>query len=334
MNRIDITVLLSEGEIADALAAALARRELPESASYWSPLSVRAWLDLCKDGAYRNFIRSHALIEAHAAEIAAAMAPGAGAAGAAAGRSTARPARPAHLSRLDVVSLGSGQGDKDLLVLEALRGAGRDPTYRPIDASVSLLEIACARALDAGFPCAGVKGDFARDEHLAALDALRSERPALWLLVGNTLGAFDPLALARALRARVRAGDALLLDAEVYDPAATIAGYDNPDNRRFAFAPLASLGIRPEDGALSFEPLEDAALPGFFRLVKRFEPARDLRLAVGGAEILLRAGERLHMGHSGKFSEEGFRAILARAGFAPRASWRSADARFVMALVA
>ncbi len=312
MNPIEIASLLTEREIADGLAAALARRELPELASYWSPLSVRAWLDLCKDGAYRNFIRSHGLIEAHAAEIAAEV----------------------RSSPLDVVSLGSGQGDKDLILLEALRAAGRAPTYRPMDASLSLLEIACARALDAGYPCAGVKGDFARAEHLATIDALRADRPALWLLVGNTLGAFDPLALARALRARVRAGDALLLDAEIYDPAATIVGYDNPDNRRFAFAPLASLGIGPEDGALSFEPLEDAALPGFFRLVKRFEPSRDLRLSVGGEEFVLRAGERLHMGHSGKFSEEGFRAVLGRAGFAPRSSWRSADARFVMTLLA
>lgn len=168
-------VLLTEDRLAQDFQAALERRELPEKFFYWFPTSVRAWLNLCSDGAYRNYVRSHGLVQAHAADIAA------------------------HLPQGDVtvVSLGAGQGDKDLLVLEQIRASGRRPHYVPVDASQSLLEMACDAAGAAGLPCQGVKADMADAGHLAAVgDA--SPGPRLWMMLGNTLGAFDPPAYARA----------------------------------------------------------------------------------------------------------------------------------------
>jgi hypothetical protein len=35
----------------------------------------------------------------------------------------------------------------------------------------------------------------------------------------------------------------LIVDAEIYDKAAALSSRDNPVGRRFAFAPLAGLGI-------------------------------------------------------------------------------------------
>src|SRR5207245_4907741 len=84
------------------------------------PLSVRAWLALCSDGAYRNFVRSRSLIAQSRAELAGQTPAG----------------------EIEVLSLGAGQGDKDVLLLEALRGHGRSVRYVPVDASQGLLEIA------------------------------------------------------------------------------------------------------------------------------------------------------------------------------------------------
>src|SRR6266852_5142260 len=83
--------LLTEKELADEFVAAFASRLLPEKFFYWFPLSVRAWLDLCGDGDYRNYVRSRSLIATSASELAVLA-----------------PSGP-----LEMLSLGSGQGDKD-----------------------------------------------------------------------------------------------------------------------------------------------------------------------------------------------------------------------------
>src|SRR5690349_14304827 len=101
---LSIDVVLTELELADEFLLALQRRVIPEKFFYWFPLSVRAWLALCGEGAYRNFSRSHQVVRRHAADVAAMVPPGA----------------------VDVVSLGAGQGDKDRLILAALASAGRN----------------------------------------------------------------------------------------------------------------------------------------------------------------------------------------------------------------
>ncbi|HET7294030.1 MAG TPA: L-histidine N(alpha)-methyltransferase [Vicinamibacteria bacterium] len=195
---LQVAVLLTENQIVSELRAALVRRELPERYSYWFPISVRAWLDLCSDGAYRNYLRSRGLVDAHAPELAQAALREAG-------------------GGLEVISLGAGQADKDMSVVRALRAAGAVPSYRPVDASQMLLELACAAAADAGVVCEAVKADLSVPAHVAAIDGMRDGRPALWLLLGNTLGAFDPGRLCAELRRVVRRRDSLLLDAEIFD---------------------------------------------------------------------------------------------------------------------
>jgi L-histidine N-alpha-methyltransferase len=114
------------------------------------------------------------------------------------------------------VSLGSGQGDKDRILLEALRDHGVPVAYVPVDTSQALLEMACAGAVAGGFPTQGIKADLTREAHLAALAAEPRTPRRLVLLLGNTLGAFDPIAQARGLRELLRAEDELLLDGELY----------------------------------------------------------------------------------------------------------------------
>src|SRR5436189_288758 len=49
---IAIHSLLTENELADEFVAAFHARRFAEKFFYWFPLSVRAWLALCSDGAY------------------------------------------------------------------------------------------------------------------------------------------------------------------------------------------------------------------------------------------------------------------------------------------
>jgi uncharacterized SAM-dependent methyltransferase len=307
---ISIQVLLTETAIADEFVASFQTRRLDEKFFYWFPLSVRAWLALCSDGAYRNFIRSRSLIARSAIELASYT-----------------PAGPAQ-----VLSLGAGQGDKDLIVLEALRQQGRGVAYQPVDASQGLLELACQGALAAGFPARGVKADVTRPDHLSALASRADTPPRLVMMLGNTLGAFDPIAAAGDLRALLRPGDLLLLDGELYSGGDTVAGYDNPLNRRFAWAPLHAVGIGEDDGDLRFEVRRDARLPGLYPLAKFFEARRDVAARLGGETLALAAGERVEMNHSYKYAPDTFERILTDAGLAMRWRGASEDGRFLMVL--
>jgi len=81
----------------------------------------------------------------------------------------------------------------------------------------------------------GLKADL---EDAATVETLSAAGggPRLYLLLGNSLGILNPLHFLRTLRGLLRPEDLLLLDGEIYDDA-SLQGYDNPVNRRFAFAP-------------------------------------------------------------------------------------------------
>ena len=307
---IAIHSLLTENELADEFVAAFQARRFAEKFFYWFPLSVRAWLALCSDGAYRNYVRSRSLIAQSADDLARTVSPG----------------------PLEVLSLGSGQGDKDLLLMNALRQRGVRVSYVPVDTSQALLELACQGAMGAGLPAQGIKADFTRPDHLAALAPAPETPPRLVLLLGNTLGAFDPLAEARELRSLLRPHDSLIVDGEIYAAQQTVAGYDNPLNRRFAWATLVAVGITEQDGDLVFEDGVDARLPGLHPLAKHFRATRDVAARLGGESLTLSAGERIDLNHSYKYDAATFLRILADAGFAVRWRGTSDDARFQMVL--
>ncbi|MGI8425411.1 MAG: L-histidine N(alpha)-methyltransferase [Actinomycetota bacterium] len=306
---IQTTTLLTEETLAEQFLAGIARRSLDEKFFYWFPLSVRAWLELCSDGDYRNFVRSRSLIESSAKELAAKIPP----------------------NQIDVFSIGCGQGDKDGILLQALRESVQTVNYLPTDASQSLLEIACAGALKAGFAVRGFKADFTDPAHLQAIAHEGDSSERLFMMIGNTMGAADPLSTAKDLRRMLRPGDLLLVDGEIYSPG-TIAGYDNPINRRFAWAPLYSVGIRDDQGEVAFRDEIDDRLPGLHLVSKHFSAAQPVVALTGGKSMKIEAGQRLEMNHSYKYSLEAFDAVLDQAGLEPKWSAQSEDGKFVMTL--
>jgi uncharacterized SAM-dependent methyltransferase len=304
-----IEVLLTEADLAEQFLTELNARRIPEKFFYWFPLSVTAWLALCQDGAYRNYTRSDTLIRDSLTKLMQTL-----------------PSGP-----LEIVSLGSGQGTKDLHLLTGLSESSRVPMYIPVDSAMTLLEMACQHAAGRGIAHRGVKADLTNPDHLARLHPELDSPPRLLLMLGNTLGAFDPAATLTSLRSVMRDGDVLLVDGELGSDDETRAGYDNPVNRAFAFAPLKSIGLGEADGKLVFEVMEDLR-PGLHRLGKYFELTRAVDVVIAGVPLQFRAGERIKMSHSGKYRRQAFTDLLADTGLVPQDEFLSDDRRFLMVL--
>ena len=301
-----IEALLTESEISEEFVEAIEARDIPEKFFYWSPACVRAWLALSQGVAYESRLNSWNLVVEDVEGISS------------------------HFdSIVAVISLGAGDGAQDVLLLKALQAVNLDVDYFPVDASQSLLETACAAAEDEDVDTLGLKADISSPMHLV-LAADASENPKLFLLCGNTLGGFDPLDLIRHLGQCMREDDRLIVDAELHDPAAVFASRDNPVGRRFAFAPLESLGINKEDGEIRFEQRHDERRDGLWVITRNFQVARDLRLNVLDREITLQRGERVGLSFNYTYTGDAFRWLLTQhGGLTIQREFPSADGRYL-----
>ena len=131
------------------------------------------------------------------------------------------------------------------------------------------------------------------------------------------------------LRGHLRAQDYFLFDGEIFSDL-TLAGYDNPTNRRFAWGPLTGVGINEEDGKLEFSTA--AAGDGLYAVAKHFIAIRDLRINIGGKIIEIGAGEKLRMSSSIKYADEAtLLGAVEAARFHIENKWTSRDGKFVLA---
>jgi uncharacterized SAM-dependent methyltransferase len=300
----NIEVLLTETEIADELAESIQARDLPEKFFYWTPLSVQSWKALSS--------RSEEALRDTWAGLAAK----------AANLTRGFPAK------VPVISFGAGEGLRDREILKALKSAGREAKYFPVDSSQSLLEAACAGAEDDDCEALGIKADISSPMHLL-LAADVSEAPRLFLMIGNTLGGFDPLEQIKHIASCVHKGDILIIDANIH------AGAIEPseEQKRFVFAPLVGAGVTPDDGELQFTARPDDRLDGLHIITRRFQAARDLTLRAAGREIPLARGERILLNFRYLFSPDAFRWLLSEhAGLRIVTEIPSADNRFITAV--
>lgn len=295
-------VLLTEAEIAEEFSESIEARDLPEKFFYWTPLSVNAWkaLSAASESTLRD---TWAGLASRAADLTKPF-----------GR------------RVPVISLGAGEGLKDRLLLKALTDAGREVFYFPVDASQTLLETACAGAEDDDCEAMGIKADISSPMHLVLASDV-SEAPRLFLMVGNTLGGFDPLDQIQHVAGCVHKGDILIVDAHL---KSGVQAEPTPEQKNFAFAPLLSAGLSLEDGDLEFAERPDDRLDGLLMVTRRFQASRDVRMTTSGRQVDMVRGERVLLNFQYLFSKESFRWLLTEhAGLRVVAEIPSGDGRFV-----
>src|SRR5208283_2783815 len=201
----------------------------PEKFFFWFPRSAMAWATLSQDTSLYGGLRE--TWQELSADIAAMVKP--------------------FGTRVPVISFGAGDGTRDRVLMGALKDAGFECLYFPVDASQALLEMACAGADDEDIETVGIKADISSPVHLVyAADA--AEPPRLFIISGNTMGSFDPLAEILYIAQCMKPADRLIIDGEVHDVGKTMARRDNPPARRFLWSLLNSVGINDEEGEIRF----------------------------------------------------------------------------------
>lgn len=178
------------------------------------------------------------------------------------------------------------------------------------------------------------------DDGLLALPAV-AEHPTLIAFLGSNIGNFDgpgAASLLRLVRAAVRAGDALLLGADLVKPEADLLlAYDDPLGVTAAFDKNLLLRLNTElDADFDLDRFAHRAVwrPDASRvemhLVSRC--AQQVRVRQAELEITLADGETIWTESSYKFEPAGIRQLVEPAGFVQRQQWIDPQARFALTL--
>ncbi len=302
---LQIRVVLTEEMLAQSWLNTWKQNQiLQEKFFYWFPTSVMAWLHLCRSTQYLNSQRAFNAIEIAAPKMAKAWG-----------------------DIWSIWSLGCGDGSKDVPFLSAFQRDGSVREYVGLDSSLTLLEMAVrrARTCGPGMTAYGMKLDFTNESHWVHLD---SQKPRIVLVLGNTLGAFGPKGFLERLGSLLREGDRIVVDGEIFSDTRTMGGYNNPDNREFAMAPLQAVGLNESQGKLTFEAVNLG--DGLNEVRKSFVIESNCQIHLAGAPLQLKKGHTVQMSGSLKYEEGVLPRLLKEAGFEPEFTERSQDGQFIL----
>ena len=233
-----------------------------------------------------------------------------------------------------VAELGSGSGTKTRHVLEAF--GGDLAYYYPIDVSEGALR-RCRQELGDVADVRGFHGAY-----LDGIQALERERPMgvpiCLLFLGSSIGNFnldEAERFLRRLRALLRAGDCLLLGADLIKPIDTlIEAYDDPTGVTAALN-LNVLGRmnRELDANFNLRAFEHEARFDFnksrveMHLRSTVDQTVDIRLSE--LTCTFRKDETIHTESSYKFELGRLRSMVRRTGFDSLAEWVDDEWPFV-----
>ncbi|MDX5444576.1 MAG: L-histidine N(alpha)-methyltransferase [Zoogloeaceae bacterium] len=298
-------------DIRDSLSASPRRLS---SRYLYDSLGSALFEAICELPWYRLTRAETTLLERHGADILAASAP-----------------------LRCVVELGPGSGAK----LACLLGA-RD-AQAPLD--VHLIDVS-ASALDAAHTRLSTLPGLAVFRHEVSYEAGLAEvegaaGPKLVLMLGSNIGNFDrpgALAMLRAVRAAMRAGDRVLIGVDlVKSEREMLLAYDDPLGVTAAFDRNVLLRINRELGG-------DFDLSAFdYRVTWNAKAARieawlvstraqTVRIPAARLELTLAEGEPIWIESAHKYTRDGMFALLGEAGFVEQECWENTEDGFALAL--
>jgi L-histidine N-alpha-methyltransferase len=240
-----------------------------------------------------------------------------------------------------IVELGPGNGEKLATLIERGRSSGAPLDVELVDVSAAALSLA-ARTL-AQLPRLRVHLR-ERSYEAGLMEIAAAPRPAgptLLLFLGSNIGNFDrpgAEAFLRTIRTSLRAGDELLLGADLVKPAGELLlAYDDPLGVTAAFNRNILVRINRElGGTFTLDQIDHEAVWNAqesrveMHLVCRAR--QEVAIAAAGLALTLERGERIWTESSYKFTPEDIAARLRRAGFEPAGDWIDEQDRFALTL--
>ncbi len=242
-----------------------------------------------------------------------------------------------------LLELGSGDGQKTRLLIEALLARQGTLEYVPVDISESAVE-GSSRSLLFSYPAFRITAYVG--EYHRALRKIREERVApgrtLVLFLGSTLGNLDPeerRTLLRDVRSLLDPGEGFLLGVDLKKPESVlIPAYDDALGVTAAFNLNLLVRINRElGGDFDLRAFRHRALynPREGRVEMHLESrhAQTVPIRELGIEVPFAAGETIHTENSYKFDREQIAALAAETGFTVRQTWTDSDERFASNLL-
>jgi dimethylhistidine N-methyltransferase len=245
---------------------------------------------------------------------------------------------------LRLLELGSGDGRKTRLLIEALVARQGGLEYLPIDVSRSAVEQSSERLLHV-FPELTVTAFVA--DYQSGLRAVRGERVppgvrTLALFLGSTIGNLDSgdrIALLREIRAVLRPGDGLLLGVDLRkSESVLLPAYDDPLGVTSAFNLNLLVRINQElGGGFDLGTFRHQARwnPELYRIEMHLESLREQTVPIRslGLEVHFDAGETIHTESSYKFAPAQVAEMAEAGGFTLRRTWTDRGGRFASNLL-
>ena len=247
-----------------------------------------------------------------------------------------------HLRHGTIVELGCGNGDKLILLAEALQARGGSARVHLIDISSQALE-QTERRLNRfeHFSVLGHQSTYEEGLRAAALHRT-DDSPVMVLFLGSNIGNFDPPAadrFLRRIREALRPGDVLLLGADLVKPERElVAAYDDPLGVTAAFNKNLLVRVNEElGGNFDLDAFAHRAIwnaeEGRVEMHLVSTKTQRVTIEAGGLTVHFAAGEHIWTESSYKFQPEQIRRMGTSAGFDTVRQWIDAEARFALTLL-
>lgn len=307
--------LMTEDELVGKLRDCLERGELPDYFLYLGDRGVQNWLALSESD---EFPIASGLTEHLKRNL---------------------PRIIRHLpASLDLASIGVGNGEKESAILGALPGYCRG-RYFPVDVSSPMVDEALETASGLDIETTGMVA------LLEDLPLLRSwwRSPVLLCLLGNNFCNYEPDYLLGMVRDHLGPDDLFLFDCHLLPlhgnayangRKRTEHFYRSTLNVHFNIDPLVQRGLDPGSCAfhLDLVPAE-TSLGTTQRTSKWIGVLEDARISCGQERVALRAGDRIDLGFTYKYTFPLVDDYLACYGFRSLERLVSSDGENLLALV-
>jgi L-histidine N-alpha-methyltransferase len=244
-------------------------------------------------------------------------------------RAFAEASQQIKATKVHLVGLGCGGGQKDTRLLKQLKARGHTVSYTPSDVSVAMTLVAQQAACAVVTPekCFPLVCDLATAKDLNRI--LATQHPAAVSRLVTFFGMipnFEPDAILPKLAGLIRRQDTLLFSANLAPGPDYAAGvkkilpqYDNALMQEWLLTFLLDLGVVRHDGAVQFT-VENGRL-GLKRVVARLHFRRARQIEVAGERFGFKADDVVQLFFSYRYTPELVHAKLARHGLSVREQW-------------